>query len=164
MNKCRNCGTEFKGKFCPECGTPIPINARTHENRIQQQLDVQESKAQQMKTCPTCGFRYRGTFCPRGCNRPKTAPQYNASRPATSGYGFNGQMSGFACPRCGGRNVTVQAITQQKTRGCLSVCLWILLAFCTCGIGLLLIPILKGRKSITSSCAVCQNCGHRWTV
>ncbi len=21
MNKCSKCGTEFEGKFCPECGT-----------------------------------------------------------------------------------------------------------------------------------------------
>ena len=24
--KCTNCGNEFMGKFCPNCGTPAPVN------------------------------------------------------------------------------------------------------------------------------------------
>ena len=31
--KCTNCGNDFEGKFCPECGTPAPRSA----------------------TCPNCG-------------------------------------------------------------------------------------------------------------
>ena len=25
MNKCRNCGKEFEGKFCPECGVQVKL-------------------------------------------------------------------------------------------------------------------------------------------
>lgn len=43
MHKCMNCGTEFEGKFCPECGTPW----------------------QEEKTCPQCGAKLSGSakFC-----------------------------------------------------------------------------------------------------
>jgi len=71
------------------------------------------------------------------------------------------------CPRCGSDNVTVQAITEVKTkrRGCLGWLLWILLAICTLGL-ILIIPLITNSKtkSKTHSEAVCQNCGHRWKV
>jgi DNA-directed RNA polymerase subunit RPC12/RpoP len=71
------------------------------------------------------------------------------------------------CPRCGSDNVTVQAITEVKTkrRGCLGWLLWIILAICTLGL-ILIIPLITNSKtkSKTHSEAVCQNCGHRWKV
>lgn len=56
MNKCRKCGTEFEGKFCPKCATPIishPENAAPND--------------EQFKICPICRQPYKGKFCPRGC-------------------------------------------------------------------------------------------------
>lgn len=43
MNKCTNCGTEFEGKFCPECG----------------------AKWQEEKICPRCGATLKSSvkFC-----------------------------------------------------------------------------------------------------
>lgn len=43
MNKCPNCGKEFEGKFCPDCGT----------------------EWQEEKTCPKCGAKLNGSakFC-----------------------------------------------------------------------------------------------------
>lgn len=71
------------------------------------------------------------------------------------------------CPKCGGENVTVQPVTEIKTknRGCLAWCLWILLAICTCGL-ILIIPAITNskNKSKTTTQAVCQNCGKRWKV
>lgn len=71
------------------------------------------------------------------------------------------------CPKCGSENVTVQAVTNVKTkrRGCIGWCLWILLACCTLG-SILIIPLLTNSKtkSKTHSEAVCQNCGNRWKV
>lgn len=71
------------------------------------------------------------------------------------------------CPRCGGSQVIVQAVTHvtEKRRGCLGWALWILLAICTAGL-ILIIPLLTNRsiKSKTHSEAVCQNCGKRWRV
>lgn len=73
----------------------------------------------------------------------------------------------MVCPKCGSENVTVQAVTDVKTkrRGCLGWCLWILLACCTLGL-ILIIPLLTNSKtkSKTHSEAVCQNCGNRWKV
>ena len=37
--KCTNCGNDFEGKFCPECGTPAPRSA----------------------TCPNCGAEVAGS-------------------------------------------------------------------------------------------------------
>ena len=56
MNKCRKCGTEFEGKFCPKCATPVvsqPENAAPND--------------EQFKICPICRQPYKGKFCPRGC-------------------------------------------------------------------------------------------------
>ncbi len=71
------------------------------------------------------------------------------------------------CPRCGCPNVTVQAVTDVKTknRGCLGWCLWILLAICTVGL-ILIIPLITNSKvkSKTHTEAICQNCGLRWKL
>lgn len=67
------------------------------------------------------------------------------------------------CKKCGSNNVTTQTVAEQKKRGCFSVCMWILLALCTCGL-VLLIPLLSKKGSKTVTYAVCNNCGNRWRV
>lgn len=46
--KCSNCGREFEGNFCPECGAPA------------QQTVIK---------CPNCGTEFKGNFCPQ-CGTP----------------------------------------------------------------------------------------------
>lgn len=41
--KCQNCGNEFEGKFCPNCGTPAPTNTK--------------------RFCSNCGAEMNGNFC-----------------------------------------------------------------------------------------------------
>jgi amino acid permease len=71
------------------------------------------------------------------------------------------------CPRCGGTNVLVQAVTEVNTkhRGFLGWLLWILLACCTFGL-ILIIPLITNSKtrSRTFTEAVCQTCGNRWRI
>lgn len=67
------------------------------------------------------------------------------------------------CRKCGSDNVTTQTVAEQKKRGCFAVCMWILLALCTCGL-VLLIPLLSKKGSKTVTYAVCNNCGNRWRV
>lgn len=71
------------------------------------------------------------------------------------------------CPKCGSNYVTVQAVTNIKTkhRGCFGWALWILLAVCTVGL-ILIIPLLTNTKtkSKTRNVAVCQNCGKSWYI
>ncbi len=64
MNKCKNCGTEFEGKFCPECGTAA--NAKP--------------------VCPNCGGELGENvkFCPNcGCNlaSPQAAQPQAVAQP-----------------------------------------------------------------------------------
>lgn len=75
------------------------------------------------------------------------------------------------CPKCKSENVNV--MTEQvsaKTKGNGMGCLWTLcrwtLILCTCGLWLLV-----GKRKSTSrtkiknnTVAICQNCGHKWTV
>lgn len=68
------------------------------------------------------------------------------------------------CPKCGSEEVIMHAVTVQKKQGCLAVCGWILLAVCTVGIGLLLIPLLIKKGDKINTVAICLSCGKRWTV
>lgn len=67
------------------------------------------------------------------------------------------------CPKCGSTNVSVQAVAEQKKRGCFMSLLWILLAVFTLGM-VIWIPLLTKKGSKTKTYAVCQQCGHRWKV
>ncbi|MFR5439850.1 hypothetical protein [Monoglobus pectinilyticus] len=71
------------------------------------------------------------------------------------------------CPKCGSTNITVQAVTDIKTkhRGCLAWFGWILLAICTVGL-IIIIPLITNSKthSKTHSEAICQDCGCRWVL
>ncbi len=73
----------------------------------------------------------------------------------------------IVCPRCGGDNVVIQAVTETRTkhRGCLGWALWILLAICTFGL-ILIIPLLTNSKtkSQTHTEAICQTCANRWRI
>ena len=73
----------------------------------------------------------------------------------------------LTCPKCGSGNITVQPVTETTTkhRGCIGWALWILLAICTIGL-IIIIPAVTNSKtnSKTTTQAVCQNCGYRWTV
>lgn len=62
------------------------------------------------------------------------------------------------CKYCKSSNVNVQAVEKQKKRGILMSIVWIILAFCTCGL-ILLIPLLTKKGSKTKSVIVCQDCG-----
>ena len=77
----------------------------------------------------------------------------------------------MVCPKCASENVQVtleQVSAKTKKRG--SGCLWGIgrgmLILCTCGLWLLV-----GRRRGTdktkiksNTVAICQNCGHKWTV
>ncbi len=63
--KCSNCGTEFEGAFCHECG------ARAEE---QASASVAEPEAAYIK-CKNCGAQYEGMFCPEcGAKADSSAP------------------------------------------------------------------------------------------
>lgn len=44
--KCVNCGTEYEGKFCPECGTKTQEPAPT-PSMTEQQVNFQRQKVNQ---------------------------------------------------------------------------------------------------------------------
>jgi ribosomal protein S27AE len=67
------------------------------------------------------------------------------------------------CPKCGGA-LQIQAVSEIKKRGCLSILFYIVL-LCIPIIGwIALFCLLRGRKSKTVSYRVCQNCGYREKV
>lgn len=72
----------------------------------------------------------------------------------------------MVCPRCGGKNITYIGNTQSKNRGCLSWLMWVIIAICTFGIGLIFwfFMALTNKKTITKTRAVCQDCGFQWDV
>lgn len=61
---CKNCGQEFEGKFCPNCGAPAPKKV----------------------ICPSCRTEFEGNFCPE-CGACST--EYYIER-CTNIYDVNG--------------------------------------------------------------------------
>jgi len=67
----------------------------------------------------------------------------------------------MSCNKCGSNNVFVQAVAEQKKRGCLATVAWITLTIFTCGL-LIIIPLIMKKGSRTVTWATCQSCGNRW--
>ena len=68
------------------------------------------------------------------------------------------------CPKCGSTNVSIQAVAEQKKRGCLTVLLYIILLFLPVVGWIALFMLLRGKKSKTVTYVVCQNCGAKFKV
>lgn len=67
------------------------------------------------------------------------------------------------CPKCGSDKINVQVISQPRRRGCFKIFLYILLACTIIGIPIMiLIAVLRGRKTTNRTIKVCQNCGYHW--
>lgn len=75
------------------------------------------------------------------------------------------------CPVCGSENVTItvqqeSASTRTRKRGCLWTVGRSFLIICTCGLWLL-VGRSKGKSKTSvknTTVAICQNCGHKWTL
>lgn len=138
--RCSNCGADFEGNFCPNCGQAAYSNARSPEMVKDPKAEAQS--AEQLNILKE-QFRVQ-------------QEQLNLQRA--------NEHTNMVCPRCHSNNVVVQAVAEQKGRGCFMTLLWIVLAICTFGIILLLIPLLKRNGTRTHTYAVCQSCGYKWKV
>ncbi len=69
----------------------------------------------------------------------------------------------MVCPKCKNSDIQYQTVSESRNAGCLTMCLYILLAFTVLGL-LIVIPLMLRKKTKTVTYAVCQNCGHRWKV
>ncbi len=65
MNKCPNCGTEFEGKFCPECGESIS------NTKICPRCGAECASG--AKFCNMCGYSFAGTASQSAGDKPQTA-------------------------------------------------------------------------------------------
>lgn len=69
--------------------------------------------------------------------------------------------SKLRCPHCGSDNIQVQIVSQAQNSGCLTVIFYVILALTIVGIPIMiLILLLKGKKSVNYKYYVCQNCGR----
>ena len=81
--KCDQCGKEFEGRFCPECGTEVP--------------EVDESQAAPETNtvkCQQCGKEFEGKFCPE-CGAK--VPENGKTKCSKCSKEFEGKF----CPECG---------------------------------------------------------------
>lgn len=115
--------------------------------------------------CKNCGNRLEdGTkFCPK-CGISIDDPLPNAQPLPPQPIIIQAQPqtpNSRPCPKCKGRNVQFQTVTESKKAGCLKVLLYIILAISIFG-WLILIPVLTRKKTKTVTYGVCQSCGYRW--
>ena len=66
MKKCSQCGNEFEGNFCTECGAPAPA-----DEPVQTAAD---KSAAAPRRCRNCGKELSGNFC-MFCGTPADQPQ-----------------------------------------------------------------------------------------
>lgn len=65
------------------------------------------------------------------------------------------------CPHCGSNNIQVQIVSQNQRTGCFKILLYILLAITIVGIPIMiLILLLRGKKTVNRKYYVCQSCGN----
>lgn len=137
---CHNCGNEVNSaKFCPECGAALSSGS---------------TQASVSPQGPTIDQVHQQIDLQRQQLRVQQQ-QLNMQLQA--------ERSKMFCPKCHGNNVIVQAVAEQKKRGCLMSLLWIVLAICTIG-AIIWVPLLIRKGSKTRTYAVCQSCGFRWRV
>ena len=67
------------------------------------------------------------------------------------------------CPKCHSEDVTIQAVTEKNSAGCITILIYIFLAVSVLG-WLILIPLILRKKDKTRTVAICQNCGKTWNV
>ena len=125
--------------------------------------------------CPNCGTETNNNFCPT-CGLQLMQPQPTNSYHYPPQQQFvQPQQNGIRCPKCGSTNISVQILQDQsisKHRGHDRGLLWKLgrwtLILMTGGLWLLVGRSKGAGKSKTKykskSAAVCQNCGHSWTI
>lgn len=73
------------------------------------------------------------------------------------------EVNTMVCPKCGNPNMVVNVVAEDKKRGCLMVCLWIVLGVMTGGIALLF-PLFMKKKSNVNTHYVCACCGYHTEV
>lgn len=69
----------------------------------------------------------------------------------------------MTCKKCGCSDIQYQTVSESRGTGCLTICLYILLACTVLGL-LIVIPLMLRKKTNTVTYAVCQSCGYRWKV
>lgn len=79
----------------------------------------------------------------------------------------NNDKEKILCPKCGSGNVLITNEMKIKTehRGLIGWMLWILLAFLSFGL-ILIIPLITNSKvkSKNKKVLICQNCGNKWSI
>ena len=123
---------------CPECGKEISDKA---------------------KACPKCG-------CPiekeEKDNKKESQGVETTNNENHANHTHDDKK--IRCTYCGSDNVQVQIVAQNKNAGCLTVFLYILLALTIVGIPIMIIILLvKGKKTVNQKFYVCQNCGKTFS-
>lgn len=65
------------------------------------------------------------------------------------------------CPNCHSKDIKIQIVAQKEKRGCLAICLYILLAITIVGIPIVILILLaRGNKTSNYKYWICQKCGN----
>ena len=67
------------------------------------------------------------------------------------------------CPKCNSHNIQVSTYAEKQRRGCIGTLLLILLCFTIIGI-IFVIALVRGKKDVVRTKAVCMDCGNTWFI
>lgn len=102
--------------------------------------------------CIECGNLIKNNVeeCPK-CGCPITLNNDN----------FENISEEIFCPNCHSKDIKIQIVSQKEKRGCLAICLYILLAITIVGIPIVILILLaRGNKTSNYKYWICQKCGN----
>ena len=101
-------------------------------------------------------------FCPNCGNETPDDGRFCVVCGAATGGGQ--PRYALICPRCQCANVQVQTVMEDEPTGAGTIILYILLAITLIGLFVLIPILLRDKKKIPVSYAVCQNCHYGWRL
>ena len=182
MAKCKWCETDravTKSGFCRDCDKMIREDILSKKSRLEELARIVSPSLPDDQKQNICD-EVKRIKSDLQVYKDERVPFFKSSisswvNPVLCGLGLSVQemqeviseTAGIECEKCGSKDVDLFDMKKSNSaRGASFWVLWIVLAFCSCGLALLVLPFFAGApvKDETYTLAVCKQCGHKWRI